>query len=127
MRGEAVLTHEGVAYSMQPVVHNNEASVLYQVSSGTYKQAVNKVERSFVMREISTQSKNSSATGGPVAFAATETGKPREVRQQPGGLKPRYKPFGTASQPAEVSESDSDVEMDDAEGEKRSGQGNKID
>ena len=112
MRGEAVLTHDGATYSMQPLVHNNDPSVLYRDSNGTYKQASNKVERSFDMRTISTQAKNPSATGAPVAFAATETGKPKEVRQQPGGLKPRYTPFGTASQPAEVA--DSDVEMADA-------------
>ncbi|KAJ9611556.1 hypothetical protein H2200_004740 [Cladophialophora chaetospira] len=111
MRGEAVLTHNGIAYGMQPASHGPETSVIDRTSTGKYQQVEKKVERSFIMREISTHVKIPSAADIPVAFTATQVGKPREPRKQPEGLKPRYSPFGAVSLPA--AEPDTDVDMAD--------------
>ncbi|KIW69112.1 hypothetical protein PV04_05007 [Phialophora macrospora] len=114
MRGVPIVSHNGVAYGMQPLPSKNETVLLPQGPDASYVQAEKKIERSFIMREANDQIKVPSKEGTPQAFTATLPGKPKEIRQQPEGLKTRYTPPGASARPAALSTQD--VEMNDAPG-----------
>ncbi|ETI25049.1 hypothetical protein G647_04419 [Cladophialophora carrionii CBS 160.54] len=112
MRGQPIITHNGIAYGMQPLPSKNETVLLPQGVDASYQQAEKKIGRSFIMREVNDQTKVPSQEGTPQAFTATRPGKPKEIRQQPEGLKKRYTPPGVPAGTA--AQSGRDVEMDDA-------------
>jgi hypothetical protein len=112
MRGVPIVSHDGVAYGMQPLSSKNETVLLPQGPDAGYKQAEKKIERSFIMREVNDQIKFPSKEDTPQPFTATRPGKPKEIRQQPDGLKTRYTAPGASARPAARPEQD--VEMDEA-------------
>ncbi|KAI1621211.1 DNA-directed RNA polymerase I subunit RPA34.5-domain-containing protein [Exophiala viscosa] len=107
LKGEPIVSKNGVDYNMQPVPPRNETVLLPQGTKSTYKQCPTKIERSFHLREMIKKSK--SQEEAPVVFTATATGKPKVVRKQPEGLKMRYTPYGATP----IQEDAEDVEMDD--------------
>ncbi|KAK4946337.1 hypothetical protein LTR10_014535 [Elasticomyces elasticus] len=108
LKGEPIVSKNGVDYNMQPVPPRNETVLLPPGTKSNYKQCATKIERSFHLREMIKKSKSQEQT--PVIFTATATGKPKVVRKQPEGLKMRYTPYGAPP----LQEDAEDVEMDDA-------------
>ncbi|KIV82929.1 hypothetical protein PV11_04994 [Exophiala sideris] len=108
LKGEPIVSKNGVDYNMQPVPPRNETVLLPQGAKSNYKQCATKIERSFHLREMIKKSKSQEET--PVIFTATATGKPKVIRKQPEGLKMRYTPYGAPP----LQEDAEDVEMDDA-------------
>ncbi|EXJ60125.1 hypothetical protein A1O7_04277 [Cladophialophora yegresii CBS 114405] len=112
MRGQPIINHNGIAYGMQPLSSKNETVLLPQAADARYHQAEKNIERSFIMREVNNQDKVPSQEDTPQTFTATRPGKPKEIRQQPEGLKKRYTPPGVSARTA--AQSQQDVVMDNA-------------
>lgn len=110
LRGEKIHSKDGVDYNMQNIASNNETVLLPEGPKSTYKQAA-RIERSFRMQEMTTKPdvQDDDATQTPLVFTATQTGKPKVVREQPQGLKMRYFPYGAPPAKEELE----DVEMTD--------------
>jgi len=110
LRGEKIHSKDGVDYNMQYISSTNETVLLPEGPKSTYKQAA-RIERSFRMQEMTTKPdvQDDDATQMPLVFTATQTGKPKVVREQPQGLKMRYFPYGAPP----ATEQLEDVEMTD--------------
>ncbi|KIW11009.1 hypothetical protein PV08_10308 [Exophiala spinifera] len=136
MRGESILSKDGVNYNLHdmPFTRGSETILMPQGTKPTYRHSAT-IQKNFQLREMGDKvntsdkkgqtkasSSGSSSTDGETAeneqelpptslvFTATKTGKAKEIRQQPEGLKMRYFPYGSTAT-SEVSE---DVEMADA-------------
>lgn len=109
MKGEPILSKDGIDYNMHVVDSKNEAVLLPQGSKMHYRQIAKRVDRSFHLQEMSSKPKAKDTT--PLIFTATNSGNPKPVRKQPEGLKMRYTPWG-APAIQEPSEHE-DVEMRD--------------
>ncbi|KAH0845887.1 hypothetical protein FOPE_12034 [Fonsecaea pedrosoi] len=111
LRGQPILSRNGVDYGMNPLPPKDEVILLPRGSGGKYKLCSGKIERSFHMREVDTTKFQSQPKAGtPVVFTATQTGAPKQIRKQPEGLKMRYVPYGAFPSHAHEPE---DVEMRD--------------
>ncbi|OQV01033.1 hypothetical protein CLAIMM_06450 [Cladophialophora immunda] len=111
LRGQPILSRNGVDYGMNSLPSKDEVILLPRGSDGKYQQCSAKIERSFHMRELdTTKSKSQPKATTPVVFTATQTGAPKQIRKQPEGLKMRYVPYGVS--PSQGSQEE-DVEMRD--------------
>lgn len=111
LRGQPILSNKGLEYSMHAMPPKKEMILLPHGVETNYKQTERKVDRSFQMREVSTESKDTLTREVPLVFTATKTGAPKAVRKQPEGLKMRYVPYGAPSLPRQTQSED--VEMHD--------------
>ncbi|EXJ73744.1 uncharacterized protein A1O5_03506 [Cladophialophora psammophila CBS 110553] len=107
LRGQPILSRNGVDYDMQVLPSRNDVIFLPRGSDAKYKQCTRKIERSFYMREVS---RPQSEGNKPAVFTATQTGAPKQIRKQPEGLKMRYMPYGVSPTQEDRPE---DVEMRD--------------
>ncbi|OAP65486.1 hypothetical protein AYL99_01458 [Fonsecaea erecta] len=111
LRGQPILSRNGVDYGMSPLPSKDEIILLPHGTRGKYKQCARKIERSFHMREVSVaKSRSQSQADTPVVFTATQHGAPKHIRKQPEGLKMRYVPYGVSPSPGDKA---GDVEMGD--------------
>ncbi|KIY03233.1 uncharacterized protein Z520_01700 [Fonsecaea multimorphosa CBS 102226] len=112
LRGQPILSRNGIDYGMNPLPSKDEVILLPHGSDGKYKQCARKIERSFLMREVDTAKSTSpsKADNPQVVFTATQIGAPKQIRKQPEGLKMRYVPYGVS--PSQV-DREEDVEMRD--------------
>lgn len=108
LKGEAILSKNGVDYNMQSIPPRNEGVLLPQGTKSTYEQCPTKIQRSFHLREMIKKSQPQEKTS--IVFTATATGKAKVIRKQPEGLKMRYIPYGATP----LEEDAEDVDMDDA-------------
>lgn len=117
MRGQPILSQNGVNYGMEPQPSKHQMVYLSNGSNATYMQAGQNIERTFFMHEVGTKAKSAPEKETSRVFTATETGNPKAVRAQPEGLKMRYSPFGTPHRATLAGLSiaqDSDEDMSDA-------------
>ncbi|RMZ89774.1 hypothetical protein DV736_g2983, partial [Chaetothyriales sp. CBS 134916] len=95
LRGDAILSDNGVSYSMQETLSDNSSLMLLRGTSGIYQPSTAKVARSFRLAvKAGSGTKASSAQDEPT-FVAQSTGQKKAARQQPEGLGMRYQPFGS--------------------------------
>lgn len=94
--GSAVLTHEGAAYGLVPKVQDQGAKALLLVPSAQtneYKSAEAGISKTFNLQQLIPEGRLE-----PRVLPADRTNSVRKyekpVRQQPEGLKMRYRPFG---------------------------------
>ncbi|KAL2441885.1 hypothetical protein ABEF95_016793 [Exophiala dermatitidis] len=109
--GEPVLSKDGVNYNLKSMESKDEVVFLPQGKTMRYQQHAKRVEQSFVLQEMSDAQKSKKDASS--IFTATDTGKPKPVRQQPDGLKMRYVPYGAPALPESPEIEDEDIEMKD--------------
>ncbi|KAL2441905.1 hypothetical protein ABEF95_016836 [Exophiala dermatitidis] len=109
--GEPILSKDGVKYNLKSLESKEEVVFLPQGKTMRYQQNSKRVDQSFVLQEMSGAPKSKKDASS--VFTATDIGKPKPVRQQPGGLKMRYVPYGAPALPETPEDEDEDVEMKD--------------
>lgn len=114
LRGESILTTNGISYGMQPSSDQAEVLLLPNSNPVTYKLET-AVNRAFRLRQVAGGSTKASSdspteveTTGDLHFTAQLPGKKKEPRQQPPNLKYRYAPFGVDRATTEAT---SDVQL----------------
>jgi hypothetical protein len=105
LRGESILSQNGVNYNMQPMPASKDVFLLPEGTKSTYVPNGTNITRRFNLRETSGKPKSKEQT--PVIFTATKEGADKSIRQQPHGLKMRYYPYGVTAIPED------DVDMAD--------------
>ena len=110
LKGEPILSVNGIDYSMQPASDRKEKILLPDETTGKYRAFKSKIEQSFRLLETNATAcillgddHGSSARGTEDAlstYTAQSAGQQRPPRQQPSGLKMRYMPFGVYDSPS---------------------------
>ena len=114
LQGKAILTKDGIDYNMHPTHVSSDVLLLPGGKNSTYEQSELTIAKSFHLRQMSSKpsQKTKDDLETPLIFTATEEGKARKPREQPGGLKMRYTPFGAPPAPQDATgQHDEDVEM----------------
>ncbi|RMD39725.1 hypothetical protein DV735_g5404, partial [Chaetothyriales sp. CBS 134920] len=99
LRGEAILSENGVSYSMQEM-QADSSLVLMKGSSGIYRPSRAKVARSFRLAVKAGGSSGPKASSAPAkdvpvpTFVAQSPGQKKPPRKQPEVLGMKYLPFG---------------------------------
>ncbi|EXJ88845.1 hypothetical protein A1O3_01909 [Capronia epimyces CBS 606.96] len=110
MKGEPIVSRDGIDYSMHAVESQNQVVLLPNGAKMSYRQSAKRVEHSYLLQETTTIPK--SKTEASLVFAATKSGESKPIRKQPEGLKMRYVPYGAPA--IQEAAEDADVEMRDS-------------
>jgi hypothetical protein len=114
LQGKAILAKDGINYNMHPTHLSNDVLLLPGGKHSTYEQSEQRIAKSFHLRQMNSTPTHKTQDDIETAliFTAMEEGKARKPREQPGGLKMRYTPFGAPSAPQNATGQDGeDVEM----------------
>jgi hypothetical protein len=103
LRGEAILSADGICYGLQTSSEQDEILLLPQGNPVIYRQAGAKIARSFRLRQVAGSADQSSprksSSTEELVFTARSAPPKKPVREQPEKLKYRYTPFGVDSKP----------------------------